>query len=76
MAVDVNDDKQLDDNTGRVVMSDRVYEVDAYESDIIKAEHVIKAEHEYTEAQFRKLRWKIDLHIMPVMMLVYGLQYS
>jgi hypothetical protein len=40
------------------------------------AENVIKAEHEFTEKQYSRLRWKIDLIIMPCLMLVYGLQYS
>jgi len=40
------------------------------------AEDVIKAENEFTEKEYSKLRWKIDLIIMPVLMLVYGLQYS
>ncbi|WWC95248.1 hypothetical protein V866_002107 [Kwoniella sp. B9012] len=41
-----------------------------------KAENVILAESEYTEEQYKKLRRKFDFILMPIMMLVYGLQFS
>lgn len=50
-------------------------EVDVDEREIIKAEDVINTETKYTEDEFAKLRRKIDFVIMPVIMLVYGLQY-
>ncbi|CAD6570477.1 MAG: hypothetical protein TREMPRED_005860 [Tremellales sp. Tagirdzhanova-0007] len=50
-------------------------EVDIDEREIIKAEEVISTETKYTELEFARLRRKIDFVIMPVIMLVYGLQY-
>ncbi|RDW61677.1 hypothetical protein BP5796_11569 [Coleophoma crateriformis] len=37
---------------------------------------VVNAETEYTEAQYRKLRRKIDLRLLPVMWLCYGTQQA
>ncbi|ORY31768.1 CNF01220-like protein [Naematelia encephala] len=37
---------------------------------------VINAEDDYSEAQYKKLTRKIDLILMPLLMLTYGLQYS
>ncbi|WVF69378.1 hypothetical protein IAT40_004154 [Kwoniella sp. CBS 6097] len=39
-------------------------------------EGVIAAEAQYTEAEYRKLRWKFDLILLPIMMLTYGLQFA
>ncbi|KAF7553814.1 hypothetical protein G7046_g6993 [Stylonectria norvegica] len=30
---------------------------------------------EYTEEEEQRVRWKIDLHLMPILMLTFGLQY-
>jgi hypothetical protein len=36
----------------------------------------VNAETEYTPEQFRKLRWKIDLFLLPLMWVCYGTQQS
>ncbi|WWD04633.1 hypothetical protein V865_002704 [Kwoniella europaea PYCC6329] len=39
-------------------------------------EDVILAEQSYTEEEYKKLRWRFDLILMPIMMLTYGLQFA
>ena len=36
----------------------------------------VEAEHEYTTAEFRRLLWKIDLCLLPVMWFCYGTQQA
>lgn len=36
----------------------------------------VEAEHEYTAAEFRRLLWKIDLCLLPVMWFCYGTQQA
>ena len=36
----------------------------------------VEAEHEYTAVEFRRLLWKIDLCLLPVMWFCYGTQQA
>ncbi|BEJ11159.1 hypothetical protein CspHIS471_0105810 [Cutaneotrichosporon sp. HIS471] len=51
-----------------------VHEVD--ENELEKAEDAIVAEHEFTPQEYKRVRWKIDLILMPVLMIIYGLQFA
>ncbi|CAK9786196.1 hypothetical protein CC85DRAFT_271311 [Cutaneotrichosporon oleaginosum] len=51
-----------------------VHEVDEKELD--EAEDAIIAEQEFTPAEYSRVRWKIDLILMPVLMIIYGLQFA
>ncbi|OCF33744.1 hypothetical protein I316_04456 [Kwoniella heveanensis BCC8398] len=53
-----------------------VPEIHKGDPDLDTAEEVIHAETEYTEEEYKKLRRKFDFTLLPVMMLVYGLQFS
>lgn len=39
-------------------------------------EKVIYAEDQFTEKEYKRLRLKIDFIIMPIMMIIFGLNYS
>lgn len=39
-------------------------------------EKVIYAEDQFTDNDYKRLRWKIDLIMMPIMMIIFGLNYS
>lgn len=39
-------------------------------------EKVIYAEDQFTERDYSRLRWKVDLIIMPILMVIFGLNYS
>ncbi|GMK54676.1 hypothetical protein CspeluHIS016_0112620 [Cutaneotrichosporon spelunceum] len=51
-----------------------VHEVDEKELD--DAEDTILAEQEFTPQEYKRVRWKIDLILMPVLMVIYGLQFA
>jgi hypothetical protein len=51
-----------------------IHEVD--EDELDKAEATLVSESEFTPKEYSRLRWKLDLVIMPILMIMYGLQYS
>jgi hypothetical protein len=46
-------------------LSAHVLEKEVPKEELDHAEGVISAEHDYTDKQYKRLRWKIDLIIMP-----------
>ncbi|KAI1264399.1 MFS general substrate transporter [Xylariaceae sp. FL1019] len=41
-----------------------------------EVEDTVNATYEYTEAYYRKLRWKIDIWLLPLMWFIYGTQQA
>lgn len=46
------------------------------DEEILEGEGIIRAHDEFTEAEYSKLMRKVDFILMPMLMVLYGLQYS
>ncbi|KAL7425033.1 hypothetical protein Q5752_000721 [Cryptotrichosporon argae] len=52
-------------------------DVDVVPADeLVEAQEMIRAEHEFTEDEYKRLMRKVDFALMPLLMITYGLQYS
>ncbi|WWC62323.1 uncharacterized protein I303_104919 [Kwoniella dejecticola CBS 10117] len=70
----ISDVKANEKDVRGVVAVDAVDE--GLKTDNHNAEDVILAEESYSEEEYKRLRWKFDLTLMPILMLTYGLQYA
>ncbi len=53
-----------------------VAEHDVKDEEILEGEDIIRAHDEFTDKEYNKLMRKVDFILMPMLMILYGLQYS